>query len=321
MENRFDDIRKKIYGPVFPVPPAFDEPGNLDTESVISYTKHLCRNHARILMVTAGTSRLSLLNFKEIAALNQAVAQAAAGSDVLTIGGLPPFGSTKMVIELARKAVKDGCNALLIYYPDKFYSDDAVYEYYVRIALESDSPLMIHGVPFQHGRCRAMVPYSIDLCCKLAEIENVVGMKEEFGSEELRYKLATRLGQRIPLIVAGGSMRKYLGSTLYGIRSWLVGVGSFFPKIEQSFFDIVQSGDYAAALEIVKHIEEPFFDIAMPIGWHVAMRSMLSILGLMPEYERKPMVMAEPEQRNQLISIAHKLGWLPFAGGCNDRTS
>ena len=259
--------------------------------------------------VTAGTSRLNLLSSEETATLNRVVAQTA-GPGVLTIGATPPSGSTDMASELARRAVDDGCDAVLLYFPERHYGDDAVFEYYAQIAARSKAPLMIHGVPLESGQGKGRVPYSLSLCRRLAGLDAVVGMKEEFGCEAVRYELAAHLGDRIPLIVAGASMRKYLGSALYGVCSWLVGVGSFVPRIEEEFFALMERGDHEAALAVVTGQEEPLFEVAMSMGWHVAMRALLDILGLMPGYERAPMARADQSQREQLQVLAARLGWL-----------
>ena len=313
MNTRFDYVREKIYGPVYPVPPAFNRAGDLDLKSVANYVEFLCSNNAKVLMITAGTSRLNLLSPVEITALNRTIAQTA-GPGVLTICAIPPFGSTKMAVSLARQASEDGCGAMLLYYPDRLYSDEVVFDYFSHVASNSDIPLLIHGVPLESGRGDGRVPYSMDLCYRLAELEHIVGMKEEFGNEAVRYKLAAHLRERIPLIVAGSSMRKYLGSALYGVRSWLVGVGSFVPRIEETFFSLMKSKDYSEAFNIVMKVEEPLFDVAMPMGWHVAMRAMLDILGLMPGYERQPMVTATPKQKDKLIALADQLGWISHEG-------
>ena len=309
MDCDYNAIRRRIEGPVYPVPPAFTPGGDLDLSAIEQYVAFLRSQGAKLIMVTAGTSRLNLLTREETALLNRTVALAA-GPNVLTIGANPPYGSLADTAELTRQAMADGCGAMLIYYPERHYHDDYVFDYFKTLAEMTNAPLMIHAVPFANGRGGGSIPYSLDLFRRLAELDSVVGMKEELADENLRYSLAVHLGERIPLIVAGGSMRKHLSCVLFGVKSWLVGVGSFVPKVEIDYHEHLANGRHRKALDIVVQVEDPLFATAMPMGWHVAMRGLMDILKLMPGEERSPMVPATPEERHELEAVALKLGWL-----------
>ena len=312
MSGRFDATRARVQGPVYPIPPAYDASGALDAGAVARYVAYLCEHGAKAVMVTAGTSRLNALTVEECVRLNRVVAEAA-GPDILCIGATPPFGSLEHAADMVRRATGDGCHAVLLYYPERHYGDE-VYGYYAGIAERTGAALMIHGVPLASGRGRGDAGYSMALLQRLAEIDGLVGIKEEFGDENFRYKLAVRLGDRLPCIVAGGSMRKFLSCALFGTPSWLVGVGSFVPEVEERFYAHFQAGEFAEALAIVTDIEEPLFDIAMPMGWHVAMRALLDIMGLMPGREREPMPLATAQERDALVKLARRLGWTTNQG-------
>lgn len=313
MKDVHESVRKRIKGPVYPIPPAFTSDGDMDAGAVARYVRTLYAGGARLFMVTAGTSRLNLLSLAETMELNQVVAQAArsAGKDCLVMAATPAYGSQDQAVEIADRAMVDSCDAVLLYYPDRYYCDDAVLAFFAGISRATTASLMIHGAPIKNAVGGGSSPYSMALCRRLAELDSLVGMKEEFGCEAIRYKIAAHLGQRMPLIVAGASMRKYLGSALYGVPSWLVGVGSFKPEIEERFYRLMQADRLDEARRIVIDIEEPFFDVAMNMGWHLAMRKTLDLLGLMPGHERSPMPVADAAQTDQLREIIRRLGWPP----------
>ncbi len=309
--ERLDVLRKRMVGPVYPIPPAFRKDGSIDFDAVRDYVKFLTGYKVRTVMVTAGTSRFNLLTDEEVKELNRTVVQAADSGESrpLVIAANPPVGSTDRAIDFAKHAQEIGADCILLYYPERYYSDDAIFEYFKNVAESVDIGVMIHAVPLRNAKIgSATKKYSIDLCTRLAGIKNIVGMKEELGDEGLRYKLAANLSDRMTFVVAGGSMWKFLTCAGFGVQAYLVGVGSFAPKIEEDFYRYFAEGDYRNSLKIVKVYEEPFFDVALPIGWHIAMKGAMDLLGLMSADERAPLRPADDTQRVQLRDVLSNIG-------------
>ena len=299
--SKFEDLRQKIKGPVFAVCPAFNEDHSFDPDGTAAYVDFLINRGAEILMVTAGTSRFNLLSKEEVLALNEIVVSRSKGK-AISIAANQMIGSTAEAITYAQHAESIGADILLLYYPERHYSDDYVVSYFDAVAKSSDVGLMIHANPFRNARAGGMptVNYSVGLCKRLAAIPNVVGMKEEHANTVHTYKLATQVGDQMSFIVAGGSMRLFLSNVLYGTHGFLTGVGNFIPEVEIDFYEHCQKGEYDKALEIVTQIEEPFFNAAMPMGWHGAMKGALDILGIMKAHERPPLMPANEVERESL---------------------
>lgn len=303
----YDELRGRLNGPVYPIPPAFSKDGSLDIEATKAYVQYLVKHGANILMVTAGTSRLNILSIEEVDDLNAAVAAASGGS--MVIAGAAPYGGVATAVESSQKAQASGADAILLFYPDRYYDDTHVFKYYETVAASTSLGIMAHGVGIPNGIGGGVTPYSYELCKKLITLPAFIGMKEEFENEALRYKLASKLGVDMPLVVAGASMRKFLSCNNFGVNSWLVGVGSFLPEIEESFFKSFKAGRLEEAMGIVSDIENTFFEAAFPIGWHLAMRTTLGLMGLMPPHERAPLPNANPKDIKQLTETISRLGW------------
>ncbi len=306
--GKYKTLQLNLRGPVYPVCPAFKEDHSFDAESTLAYTNYLISNGAKILMVTAGTSRFNLLTEAEIKSLNKLVVEAGSGK-AITIAANPMSGSTDKAIEFARYSKDIGADAILLYYPERYYNDDRVIAYYDSIAQSTDIGIMIHAMPMRNAKAGPIksVPYTVGLCERLSQIENIVGMKEESGDIGLRYKLAESLRDKMSFIVAGGSMRTFLSCVLYGFHGFLVGVGSIKPQIEEKFYDYVLNKEYDKALYIVDHIETPFFDVAFNLGWHIAMKGAMDIAGLMPSYERPPLQPADESEKAELKKALDKI--------------
>lgn len=300
----YDKLRNRLKGPVYPVCPAFTEDFGFDADATARYADYLIANGAKTLMATAGTSRFNLLSDDEIKKLNSIVTKAGKGKAV-TIAANQMIGSTEKAIEFAKDAKDCGADVILLYYPERYYNNDRTLKYYEDVASSTNIAMMIHAMPMRNAKAGPVkaVAYKPDLCVRLAEIDNVIGMKEESDDVVLRYKLARSLKDKMSLIIAGGSMRAFMSCMLYGIDGFLVGVGSFKPQIEEKFYEYMLKKEYDKALYIVDMLEKPFFDAAFNMGWHVAMKGAMSILGLMPEYERPPLTPADDSEMQQLKDV------------------
>ena len=306
-----EEVKAGIRGPVYPIIPAFHENGVLDLDSVKDYVKYLNSFDVCALMVTAGTSRFNLLTDGEIKSLNEAVVEANQDK-ALTILANPMTGSTDRAIEYALHAQEVGGDCMLLYYPERYYDDESIFNYFKDVADNSDIGLMLHGIPMRNAYTGVSPKsnYSLKLCERLCSLDNFVGMKEESGSEAHRDKLASNLADRMVFVVAGASMRMYLSSMHFGVQAYLVGVGSFKPEIEEEFYRYVKAGEFGKSFQIVKKYEEPFFDVAFPMGWHVAMREGLRQLELTPGIERPPLKQANNKEVDAINQIFKSFGWI-----------
>jgi dihydrodipicolinate synthase/N-acetylneuraminate lyase len=306
-----DALRERLRGPVHPVLPAFDAAGGLDLDATAAYVDALVRRGAHCLIVTAGTSRLNLLSFDEVAALNAAVARACDGRAV-AVAGNPATGSTAASLELLDRAERDGADAFLAVYSDRYYGDEPVFGFFETLAQASRLPLLLHTIPMRLASSgpTEVQPFHLPLVEKLAGLPNVVGMKEENGREVLRQQIVSRYDRRMTIVLAGGGMRNYLANWPFGASSYLVGVGSFLPEFEADFYSALQENRLEEARRAVFEYELPFFDVAVPIGWHTALKASLALMGLMPGYERAPLQPPTDRQQEALRSVLVRLGWL-----------
>lgn len=310
-KTKNDVLREKLCGPVYPIPAAFKNDFSLDYDAVAHYVEFLNSHHVRSVMVTAGTSRLNLLTDDEIRRFNEVVVEANRGRAVSIVAN-PMTGAVDKAAAFARHAEAIGADAILLYYPERYYNDERAFEYFQQVASSTKIGVLLHAVPLRNAYAGVapMKQYSVALCEKLAALDNVVGMKEESADEGHRYKLAAHLRGKMSLIVAGAAMRMFLGSVLLGVKAYLVGIGSFKPEIEEEFYQAVQEGRNEQALSIVTTYEEPFFNVAFPLGWHIAMKGAMELLGLMNSVERPPLQPLDAEERQSLVDVMRRLGWL-----------
>ena len=303
-----ETLRNRIVGPVFPIPTPFTADGfRVDHDALTAYTNFLLSCGVGTVMTTVGTSRFNLLSQEEVLLVNETVARAVDGRAVMIAAG-NQGGNTKSNIEWARHAESVGADAYIAFFPERWYGEEAVFNFFKKLTESVSIGIMIHEMPLRSGY-GGQLQYPLDLLDRLISLPGLVGMKEECMDGGYAYKLYRRLQGKCAIIGAG-AMRNFMRDFHAGAQANLVGVGSFFPKVEIAFQNALALGDNSLAHKIVRAYEDPYFDLAVELGWHVQLKEVLNLLGLMPPHERDPLPRLSDENRDRLLICVENLGWL-----------
>ncbi len=302
-----DHIRFNLEGPVFPIPTPFTEGGAaVDHDALAKYVDFLAGAGVAALMSTVGTSRFNLMSFDEMKAVNATIAKAAKGRCIVILAG-PMTGGTEVHVDFARHAETSGADAVIAFMPERYYGQDAVVEFFKTVSESVGIATMIHEMPMRSGY-GGQLQYSLDLLDRLTDLPGVVGMKEECMDGGYAYLLHRRLAGKCGIIGAG-SKRLYMRDFHAGAKAYLVGLGNFFPQVAKDFHAAMKAHDIGRAHAIVRAYEDPFFDVAVGLGWHVALKETMHLLGLMPPHERAPLPRLNAEQQAKLTACVDTLGW------------
>ncbi|MGE4505243.1 MAG: dihydrodipicolinate synthase family protein [Desulfovibrionaceae bacterium] len=297
-----------VRGPVFPVPTPFTQDGEVDWDALERYADWLVRQGAATIMVTVGTSRFALLEPAEMRRVNETVVRAVGGRAYTIVTG-PPSGPLRSALGFAEHAAAIGADAMLGVYPERFYDEGAVYAYFETLAEGADVGVMIHLAPIPAGRTGLgpAADYAPALIERLMELPNLVGMKEESNNPWLSYRYNTLCAGRICVIGGSGCMRAHLAASVWGQPAWLVGVGNFAPGVELAFHEALAHGELEAAREIIELEERPFFELAVGLGWHLALKEALDARGLLPAHERAPLRRLHGEDRDRVRAMVTEM--------------
>lgn len=302
-------IKSAIKGPVFPILTPFRKNGDaVDYKALQNYVEFLINKEASTILVTVGTSRFNLLTREEMRMVNQTVVKAVKGNAV-AIAATPISASLQENIEFARHAQEVGADAVIIMYPERYYGDEEIFDFYRAITESVDIGVLIHEMPMRSGYDGTPVQYSIELLERLTNLPGIAGFKEECGNGEYAYQILRRLSEKTAVIGAG-SMRRFMRDFHAGANAYLVGIGSFLPKLAQQFYDEMIDGNFKQAHQIVRDNEDPYFDLAVSLGWHLSLKATLAIIQLMPIEERLPLKPLDLEEQKKLKQVIIKCGWL-----------
>jgi dihydrodipicolinate synthase/N-acetylneuraminate lyase len=257
-------------------------------------------------MTTVGTSRFNLMSQDEILAVNETVARVVDGRAIMIAAG-NQAGSVASNIQWAQHAEAIGADAYIAFFPERWYGDEAVFNFFKQLTDSVSIGIMIHEIPMRSGYGGHM-QFSLDLLERLLSLPGLVGMKEECMDGGYAYRLYRRLEGKCAIIGAG-AMRNFMRDFHAGAKSNLVGLGSFFPKVEIAFQKALKEGKMELAHKIVRDYEDPYFDLAVELGWHPQLKEALHLFGLMPPHERPPMSRLTAEKQARLRACFESLGW------------
>lgn len=300
-------IKKQLSGPVFPILTAFKEDcSTIDGGAVASYIEFLIQSGAKNIMTTVGTSRFNLLSEPEIFDVNRILGESVS-TNVISIAAGPSTGNLQSNILFARHAEEQGIDAYIACYPERWYGDDYVFDFFAALCESVSIGIMVHETPMKSGY-GGQLQYSFELLDRLVSLPNFVGMKEECMDGGYAYRLHRHFSDECSIIGAG-AMRNYMRDFHAGAKANLVGVGSFFPGVELEFHEAMNNGDIERAHKIVRKYEDPYFDKAVDLGWHVQLKEVLDYFSLMPAFERLPLVRLKRDRRERLYALLDELKW------------
>ncbi|MGK7956516.1 MAG: 4-hydroxy-tetrahydrodipicolinate synthase, partial [Crocosphaera sp.] len=157
----------------------FDREGNVNYEVAEKLAIHLVNNGSDGLLVCGTTGESPTLSWSEKSQLFQVIKKAV-GNKAKVLAGTGG-NSTEDAIEMTQKAAKMGLDGSLQVVP--YYNkppQEGLYKHFQKIAATvGDFPIMLYNIPGRTGQ--NMSPETV---AKLAEINNIIAIKEASGSLE-----------------------------------------------------------------------------------------------------------------------------------------
>ena len=306
---QYENIRKRIKGPVFPIVTPFTHDDHVDHQSICRYIDFLYRGGARIFHVMIHTSRFGLLLPDEMKGVNATVARHVRSHypDTLVIAAAPIYGPTSLCIDFARHAEACGADLIGVYFWERYYSDTQVIGFFKEIAESCRIGVLIHEQQMNtiHGSNLSLFP--LHLLDQLADIENIIAIKEDAKEDDYTDRVVDTLKDRLAIIVSGGSKEQFMLFGPKGCQAYLVGVASFFPHVGCRFYDAFQKGDAETCQWIIDRIERPFFNVSKFYGWHVGLKAAMDYLGVMKKTERAPLQPLPSQQYKKIAKVVDRI--------------
>jgi 4-hydroxy-tetrahydrodipicolinate synthase len=227
---------------------------------------------------------------------------------VKAVGGKVPViagagsNSTAEAIELAAFAKKVGADATL--QVDPYYNkptQEGFYQHFKAVAEEVDLPVVLYDVP---GRCGAgMTP---DTIVRLADIENIVAIKDATGKMDHVSEVATRCD----LTILSGDDSMTLPIASVGGKGVVSVVANIVPADVKAMTDLILEGDLVSARQWHNKLFELCRNLLSLATNPIPIKAAVSMLNLASEELRLPMTPLDEDRKEILRHTLETYGLL-----------
>lgn len=209
--------------------------------------------------------------------------------------------STAEAVELTRRAAEEGVDACLLVTP--YYNkptQEGLYRHYRTVAEAVSIPQILYNVP---GRTACdMKPETV---ARLAELPNIVGLKEASGSLERNRELVALLGSRLGLLSGDDDLA--CESMLGGFRGVISVTANVAPRQVHEVCRAALAGDAERARRLDQNLKALhkalFFESnPIPVKWAVAR------LGLIADGIRLPLTPLSQRFHAPLLDAMNQAG-------------
>ncbi|EMM9641237.1 4-hydroxy-tetrahydrodipicolinate synthase [Providencia rettgeri] len=235
-----------FHGILVPLVTPFHDDLSLNISGLAELTEQLIAKGVTGLVVCGTTGEYYALNEDERQTVLSTVSKIAKGR-VTLIAGINDL-STEGAIARAEQAKSLGYEGLMLSPPPYSLPDQqGVYAHYEKVAKSTPLPIIMYNFPARIG-----IEIEIDTVMKLAEIDNIVAIKESSGSFSRALHLLQTSFKNFEVIC--GCDDQPVDFFFWGSKSWIAGAGNVFPSEQVAIYEAAQLGDWDKAKQIMKTI-------------------------------------------------------------------
>jgi 4-hydroxy-tetrahydrodipicolinate synthase len=265
--------------------------GKVDFEALAKLVDWQIEQGVDGIVAVGTTGESATLDVDEHVAVISAIVKASRGR-VPVIAGAGGNATTE-ALELTRASEDAGADALLHVTP--YYNrpnQEGLFRHFEAIARSTKLPIVLYNVP-----TRTSCDMLTDTVVRLAEIENIVGIKDATGNLVRGGELIARVSERF--VVLSGDDGTAFPLYAIGARGVISVVSNVAPRAMSDMWDAVSAGDWVRARQRhyeLRHLMHLLFVEPSPAPTKAA----LALLGRCTTEVRLPIVPTTPGLAEQL---------------------
>ncbi len=274
----------------------FKEDFSVDYEGIAKNLDYL-EKHVDALVPVGTTGEAATLSYEEHVEVVRYVVET---SKLPVIGGAGS-NSTREALWLAKEVEKVGANAALVVTP--YYNkpnQEGLYQHYKTIAEEVSIPIIVYNVPG-----RTAVNTTPDLIERLAEIDNIIGIKEASGNLKQVSEIIRRTRDKNFIVLSGDDFLT-LPILCLGGKGVISVAANVAPHLMKEMYMAFKEGDLPKAVEL-HHKLTPLFDVLFIDTNPIPVKKALNLMGLAAGKPRMPLVELSEEKTEKLKNVLKSL--------------
>ncbi len=272
----------------------FDGKGAVNYKAAADLARYLVEQGSTGLVVSGTTGESPTLSREEKSELFSSVVEAVKGKAAVIAG--TGSNSTAEAKSLTGEAVHKGADAVLVVTP--YYNkptQEGLYRHFRSVAEETSLPVMLYNVPGRTG-----VNMSADTVLRLAEIKNIVALKEAGGDLEQAAEICAGAPQGFTVYSGDDALTLPMLSVgavgVVSVASHLVG-----PQIA-AMIDLFMQGRVAEATKL--HLALlPVFQGLFMVSNPIPVKAALKLIGIDAGIPRLPLLPLEGETLERLQKL------------------
>lgn len=269
MTKTYQDIKSQLKGAITALVTPMKPDGSVDYNTLADLIDWQIQEgiHALVAVGTTGESA-TLAMSEHIEVIRFFVKQVAGRVPVIAGTGA---NSTHEAIQLTFAAKEAGADCALLVVP--YYNkptQEGMYQHFKAIAQAVDMPQMLYNVPG-----RTVADMSEETVDRLADIDNIVAIKDATGDLERGISLIRRVGDRI--VVLSGDDPTALQLVKYGAKGDISVTSNVAPKAMSQIFDLALQGKFEEAMAMhcnIAHLHKDLFIESSPQPTKYALHKM-----------------------------------------------
>ncbi len=275
--------------------------GKVDFEGLAKLVDWQIEQGVDGIVAVGTTGESATLDVAEHVAVIAACVKAAKGRVPVVAGA--GGNATSEALELTKASEDAGADALLHVTP--YYnrpSQEGLFRHFEAIAKATKLPIILYNVP-----TRTACDLLTDTVVRLADFDNIIGIKDATGNLVRGSELVAKVGDR--LTVLSGDDGTAFPLYACGARGVISVVSNVAPRAMSDMWDAVKAGDWARAKQ--RHFELRVLNAMLFFEPSPApTKAALSILGRCSVDVRLPLVPATAGLVEQLRAELHAQGML-----------
>ena len=295
----------------------FDQKLEFAEQEFVSFIKNICGiPNIGGIVVNGHAGEVTTLTPEERARIIRATRKTAPRS-IPVIAGIESM-STAGAVQRTREAVDAGADMLLIFSPfdcrprrSLSQSEEVPLGFFSEICENTDLPVIVFQYPHWTG-----LSYTTSTLLKLAEIDNIVGVKNGIASTQLYAEQYFALRDKLSMLVANDSC-ELLGMMMVGSDGALIGISNIGPQLWAQFTGDCLVGKYVEVrnlfverlIPIIMNCYEPL-DLKRTTVWAMT-KETLAQLGVFKSPTMRPPDLGVTEnERARIREGLQKIGLL-----------
>jgi 4-hydroxy-tetrahydrodipicolinate synthase len=292
----------QIRGIIPPVATPMQANEDLDLPRLKWFLDHLITSGVHGVFVLGTNSEFYAMDEKE---KQQVIASAVEH----VRGRVPVFAgtgaeTTREAVRLTKMADKEGVSGVSVITPYFVLpNQQEIYDHYRRIAENTSLPVVLYNNPATCGG----VKIDVDTLGRLAEIPNIVGVKDSSGDLQNTIEYLRVVPERFSVMMGRDTL--IYPALIFGARGAVPATGNIAPRILVDIYESFMRGDQAASLAAQRKLNP--VRMALTLGTAPGgVKAALQLLGMSIGPCRSPVAPLPPDKMQQMRTALQSAGLL-----------